>query len=74
MVKPDQASPRIEEWKGIFDEVLKDAPWAPVFNEKNHVVAAISVMSPLIRLTPEREKEIIQDLVQTSKDASASLQ
>jgi len=47
---------------------------APVFNEKNHVVAAISVMSPLIRLTPEREKEIIQDLVQTSKDASASLQ
>jgi len=34
MVKPDQASARIEEWKGIFDEVLKDAPWAPVFNEK----------------------------------------
>jgi ABC-type transport system substrate-binding protein len=34
MVKPDQAAARMEEWKGIFDNVLKDAPWAPVFNEK----------------------------------------
>jgi ABC-type transport system substrate-binding protein len=34
MVKADQASARIEEWKKIFDDVLKDAPWAPVFNEK----------------------------------------
>ena len=25
---------RIGEWKGVFDDVLKDAPWAPVFNEK----------------------------------------
>jgi ABC-type transport system substrate-binding protein len=34
MVKPDQAAARIAEWKAIFDDVLKDAPWAPVFNEK----------------------------------------
>lgn len=47
---------------------------APVFNEKQHAVAAISVMCPLIRLTPEREKEIIQDLVKTSQKASATLQ
>ena len=34
MVKDDQATARIEAWKGIFDDVLKDAPWAPIFNEK----------------------------------------
>jgi peptide/nickel transport system substrate-binding protein len=34
MVKADQSDQRIAEWKGIFDDVLKDAPWAPIFNEK----------------------------------------
>ncbi|HUQ37134.1 MAG TPA: ABC transporter substrate-binding protein [Aestuariivirga sp.] len=34
MVKDDVKSVRIEQWKGIFDDVLKDAPWAPIFNEK----------------------------------------
>jgi oligopeptide transport system substrate-binding protein len=34
MVKADQAEARTAEWKAIFDDVLKDAPWAPVFNEK----------------------------------------
>jgi len=34
MVKGDQAAARIGEWKAIFDDVLKDAPWAPIFNEK----------------------------------------
>jgi ABC-type transport system substrate-binding protein len=34
MVKSDQAEARILEWRAIFDDVLKDAPWAPVFNEK----------------------------------------
>ncbi|HEX2431108.1 MAG TPA: ABC transporter substrate-binding protein [Aestuariivirgaceae bacterium] len=34
MVKPDQSEGRIAAWQGIFDDVLKDAPWAPVFNEK----------------------------------------
>jgi oligopeptide transport system substrate-binding protein len=34
MVKDDQMSARIAEWKAVFDDVVKDAPWAPVFNEK----------------------------------------
>ena len=34
MVKDDQMVARITEWKAIFDDVLKDAPWAPIFNEK----------------------------------------
>jgi peptide/nickel transport system substrate-binding protein len=34
MVKDDQQDARIAEWKAIFDDVLKDAPWAPIFNEK----------------------------------------
>jgi oligopeptide transport system substrate-binding protein len=34
MVKDDQSAARIGEWKAIFDDVLKDAPWAPIFNEK----------------------------------------
>jgi oligopeptide transport system substrate-binding protein len=34
MVKGEESPARIEEWKAIFDQVLKDAPWAPVFNEK----------------------------------------
>jgi oligopeptide transport system substrate-binding protein len=34
MVKADQMATRIAEWKAVFDDVMKDAPWAPVFNEK----------------------------------------
>ncbi len=34
MVKDDQKDARVGEWKAIFDDVLKDAPWAPIFNEK----------------------------------------
>ena len=34
MVKDNQKDARITEWKAIFDDVLKDAPWAPIFNEK----------------------------------------
>ena len=34
MVKDDQLADRIEQWKMVFDDVLKDAPWAPIFNEK----------------------------------------
>ncbi len=25
---------RAEAWKGIFDDVMEDAPWVPIFNEK----------------------------------------
>jgi len=34
MAKDDQKDARIAEWKAVFDDVLKDAPWAPIFNEK----------------------------------------
>ena len=34
MVKDDQQAARIAEWKAIFDDVTKDAAWAPIFNEK----------------------------------------
>jgi oligopeptide transport system substrate-binding protein len=34
MVKADQMGVRMAEWKAVFDDVMKDAPWAPVFNEK----------------------------------------
>lgn len=34
LVKDDQKDARITQWMGIFDDVLKDAPWAPIFNEK----------------------------------------
>ena len=33
-VKAEDQAGRIDEWKAIFDDVVKDAPWAPVFNEK----------------------------------------
>ena len=34
MAKSDQAAARIGEWQAVFDNVMKDAPWAPIFNEK----------------------------------------
>ena len=34
MVKTSEQDARIAEWQAIFDDVLKDAPLAPVFNEK----------------------------------------
>ncbi len=46
----------------------------PVFNDKQHAVAAISVMCPLIRISPEREKQITQELVKTSREAALTLQ
>jgi IclR family acetate operon transcriptional repressor len=46
---------------------------APIFNENRHVMAAISVMCPLIRITPEREKEIRQELLKSSQKASSLL-
>jgi peptide/nickel transport system substrate-binding protein len=34
MVAADQAAARAEAWKGIYNDLMKDAPWVPVFNEK----------------------------------------
>jgi peptide/nickel transport system substrate-binding protein len=34
MVKASQKGARIAEWKAIFDDLLKDAPLVPIFNER----------------------------------------
>jgi ABC-type transport system substrate-binding protein len=34
LVRADQAAERVGLWKGIFDDVVREAPWAPIFNEK----------------------------------------
>jgi oligopeptide transport system substrate-binding protein len=33
MVDPSQTDARIALWRSVFDDVMKDAPWVPVFNE-----------------------------------------
>ncbi|MCQ8781050.1 ABC transporter substrate-binding protein [Mangrovibrevibacter kandeliae] len=34
MVDPAKADERAKVWGGIFTDIMKDAPWAPVFNEQ----------------------------------------
>ncbi|GIK98641.1 MAG: peptide ABC transporter substrate-binding protein [Alphaproteobacteria bacterium] len=34
MVGDDKAAARLEAWRSIFIDIMKDAPWAPVFNEQ----------------------------------------
>jgi len=34
MVTAEQAAARTDAWKGIFNDLMKEAPWVPVFNEK----------------------------------------
>lgn len=46
---------------------------APIFNDKRHAVAAISVMCPLIRITPERENQIVKELLKTAQEAHLAL-
>ena len=38
MVSASMQAQRAEAWKGIFDDVMKDAPWAPIFNEKRFTI------------------------------------
>jgi len=33
MVDPSQTAARVALWRSVFDDVMKDAPWVPVFNE-----------------------------------------
>lgn len=47
---------------------------APLYDERQHVVASISISVPVIRITPEREAEMIQAIVDTSRQASAAIQ
>ncbi|HEX8030492.1 MAG TPA: IclR family transcriptional regulator C-terminal domain-containing protein, partial [Vicinamibacterales bacterium] len=44
----------------------------PLFDERREVVAAISMICPLIRLTPEREQEIVDALLDVSRQTVIS--
>ena len=45
MVKTSEKDARIAEWKVIFDDLLKDAPLAPVFNEKRFTYHSAKIRS-----------------------------
>jgi DNA-binding IclR family transcriptional regulator len=47
---------------------------APLIDAQGNCIAAISVSSPTIRITPERETEIIQELVKVAREASLAIQ
>ena len=34
LVRDDQKVERLNEWRAIYDILLQDAPWAPIFHEK----------------------------------------
>jgi peptide/nickel transport system substrate-binding protein len=38
MVDPSLATERTEKWRGIFLDVMKDAPWVPIFNDKGVLI------------------------------------
>ena len=46
---------------------------APLFDDRHHVIAAISVSVPLFRMTPEKEPEMIQAVIDTAHKASAAI-
>ncbi len=43
---PAKQADRAAEWGKIFEDVMKDAPWAPVFNEKAYVIHSKRVAGP----------------------------
>ena len=34
LFRSEQTAERMKAWSGIFDELVTEAPWAPIFNEK----------------------------------------
>ncbi len=46
MADPAQADARAKEWGKIFTDLMKDAPWAPVFNEKAITIHSARVAGP----------------------------
>ncbi len=41
MSDPAKSGERIEAWKGIFTDAMKDAPWIPVTNERRVVAKSL---------------------------------
>jgi ABC-type transport system substrate-binding protein len=35
---PSKAAEREEMWRGIFTDIMKDAPWVPIFNEQRFIM------------------------------------
>ena len=46
---------------------------APLFDERHNAIAAISVSIPLFRMTPEREAEMIEAVIEAAHKASAAI-
>ena len=46
---------------------------AAIRTEGGHVVSALSVSTPLVRMTPEREQEITQVVLETARAAALAL-
>lgn len=38
MVKPSEQGERIKLWSSIYTDIMKDAPWVPVFNEQRFTI------------------------------------
>jgi ABC-type transport system substrate-binding protein len=38
MVDPALAAERVEKWRGIYIDVMKDLPWVPIFNDKGVLI------------------------------------
>ncbi|CZF86106.1 ABC transporter substrate-binding protein [Grimontia marina] len=38
MVAEDQQAARMKEWESIYIDVMADAPWVPVFNERRYTI------------------------------------
>lgn len=46
MTAPEQAEARAKAWSAIYREVMADAPWVPVFNEKLYTMKSTRLQGP----------------------------
>jgi DNA-binding IclR family transcriptional regulator len=46
---------------------------APIYDERRHVIAALSLSVPMFRLAPEREPELIRSVMDTARQASEAV-
>ncbi len=46
---------------------------APLFDERQHAVAALSISTPLFRMTPEKEREMIEAVMDAAGRASVAI-
>jgi len=54
----------------VDDQEFEIGLWAasaPILNQRGEILAAVSVLSPTSRITPERSQEIIQALTETTR-------